>query len=205
MGVQMKNKLKITVIAAAGCVLTGCTCVSTHVPGRRIDHGPNPGGIDRFFCNLDYILFPPEQGYVVAPPPPPPPAPAAVPAVVVIPEYGYDWWKGTWVPRYRNWYWYHGTWEWGGAGPRPVPPAWAPDLKRRPLPPPPKRGIHHPARYAAPPHGKPRHHPVAKPAHRARPAGKHNIGRPDKKAPKPQSKVRPTEAPAKPGERPPKR
>ena len=73
---------KILTAAMAGCILTGCTCYNTHVPGRHIDHGPNPGGIDIFFCNLDYILFPPEQGYVVAP------APVVVepaPAVVVAP------------------------------------------------------------------------------------------------------------------------
>lgn len=161
MDLQVKNKLKLMVFAAAGCFLAGCTCVGTHVPGRHIDHGPNPGGIDRFFCNLDYILFPPEQGYVVAPPPPPPPAPATV-----IPEYGYGWWKGTWVPCYRNWYWYHGTWEWGGSGMRPVPPAWAPDFKRRPIPPPPPKAAHHPRRHNAPHHNKPRHHPAQKPGDR---------------------------------------
>ena len=109
---QVKNKFKITLIAATGSILAGCTCVGTHIPGRHIDHGKNPDGIDRFFCNLDYILFPPKRGYVAAPPPPP----AHV-------TYSYDWWKGSWVPRYQNWYWYHGTWEWGGSGPRPVPPA----------------------------------------------------------------------------------
>ena len=138
---QMKNKIQTIAMALTGCILAGCTCYSTHVPGRHINHGQNPGGIDMFFCNLDYILFPPEQGYVVAEPAPvvvaQQPVVVTAPAVV-IPEYGYDWWKGTWVPRYQDWYWYHGTWEWGGRGYRPVPPAWAPDFNRRPLPPPPQ-------------------------------------------------------------------
>ena len=80
------------------------------------------------------------------------PVPAASP--VVIPDYGYGWWQGTWVPCYNNWYWYHGTWVWGGRGPRPVPPPWAPDFRRRPLPPPP-RPVHHHHRPAPPP---PRYH-----------------------------------------------
>ena len=71
------------------------------------------------------------------------PAPAPV---VVIPNYGYGWWQGTWVPCYRDWYWYHGTWVWGGRGPRPVPPRWVPDFRLRPMPPPPPRhGVHRPA------------------------------------------------------------
>ena len=156
----MKNKVKILLIALTGCFLAGCTCYNTHVPGRHIDHGENPGGIDRFFCNLDYILFPPEQGYVVAPAPtvvvqpPPPPAPVVV-QPVVIPEYGYGWWQGVWVPRYQDWYWYHGTWVWGGSGMRPVPPAWAPDPKR-PVPP--------PVVVTPPPRHHGRHAPVHKPA-----------------------------------------
>lgn len=128
----MNNKSKAALAVLAGCILSGCTCYNTHVPGRRVDHGPNPGGIDMFFCNLDYVLFPPEQGYVVTP------------ATVVIPEYGYGWWRGTWVPRYQDWYWYHGTWVWGGHGRRPVPPAWAPDFKRRPMPPVPPRPANRP-------------------------------------------------------------
>ena len=128
----MNNKSKAVLAVLAGCILSGCTCYNTHVPGRRVDHGPNPGGIDMFFCNLDYVLFPPEQGYVVTP------------ATVVIPEYGYGWWQGTWVPRYQDWYWYHGTWVWGGHGRRPVPPAWAPDFKRRPMPPAPPRPANRP-------------------------------------------------------------
>ena len=156
----MKNKVQILLIALTGCFLAGCTCYNTHVPGRHIDHGENPGGIDRFFCNLDYILFPPQQGYVVAPAPtvvvqpPPPPAPVVV-QPVVIPEYGYGWWQGVWVPRYQDWYWYHGTWVWGGSGMRPVPPAWAPDPKR-PVPP--------PVVVTPPPRHHGRHAPVHKPA-----------------------------------------
>ena len=184
----MKNKIKIALLITAGCILAGCTCVSTHVPGRRIDHGPDPGGWDRFFCNLDYIIFPPEQGYVVPPPPPPPPPP---PAVVVIPEYGYDWWKGTWVPRYQNWYWYHGTWEWGGPGHRPVPPAWAPDFKLRPMPPPPPR----PAVVVVSPPPRP---VVVKPHHHARP---HHVKPAPRPAPKPAVRPAPRPAP-KPAVRP---
>ena len=138
----MNNKSKAVLAVLAGCILSGCTCYNTHVPGRRVDHGPNPGGIDMFFCNLDYVLFPPEQGYVVTP------------ATVVIPEYGYGWWQGTWVPRYQDWYWYHGTWVWGGHGRRPVPPAWAPDFKRRPMP-------------SAPP--RPANRPKPRPANRPEP------------------------------------
>ena len=69
---SMKNKIKILSLTLTGCLLAGCTCYSTHVPGRRIDHPANPGGIDIFFCNLDYILFPPPPPppVVVAPPPP---------------------------------------------------------------------------------------------------------------------------------------
>ena len=148
----MKHKVKFLSIALTGCFLAGCTCYNTHVPGRHIDHGENPGGIDRFFCNLDYILFPPEQGYIVAPPPEP--VVVAAPATVVIPEYGYDWWQGTLVPRYQDWYWYHGTWVWGGHGRRPVPPAWAPDFKRRPMP-------------SAPP--RPANRPKPRPANRPEP------------------------------------
>ena len=136
----MNNKSKAVLAVLAGCILSGCTCYNTHVPGRRVDHGPNPGGIDMFFCNLDYVLFPPEQGYVVTPAQ----VVVAAPATVVIPEYGYDWWRGTWVPRYQDWYWYHGTWVWGGHGRRPVPPAWAPDFKRRPMPPAPPRPANRP-------------------------------------------------------------
>ena len=51
----MKNKVKFLSIALTGCFLAGCTCYNTHVPGRHIDHGENPGGIDRFFCNLQYF------------------------------------------------------------------------------------------------------------------------------------------------------
>ena len=129
MVIVVKSEFKILSAALIGCALAGCTCVSTHVPGRVIDHGANPGGIDRFLCNLDYILFPPQQEVYVVP------APAVAQPVVVIPEYGYGWWNGVWVPRYQDWYWYHGTWVWGGTGMRPVPPAWAPDPKR-PIPPP---------------------------------------------------------------------
>ncbi len=159
----MKNKVKILLTALTGCFLAGCTCYNTHVPGRHIDHGENPGGIDRFFCNLDYILFPPEQGYVVAPAPAvavPPPAPVVVqPVAVAVPEYNYGWWKGVWVPRYQDWYWYHGTWVWGGRGMRPVPPAWAPNPKR-PVPPP---------VVVAP---KPHHHGRPAPVHRPAPIQK---------------------------------
>ena len=147
----MNNKSKAVLTVLAGCILSGCTCYNTHVPGRRVDHGPNPGGIDMFFCNLDYVLFPPEQGYVVTP------------ATVVIPEYGYGWWQGTWVPRYQDWYWYHGTWVWGGHGRRPVPPAWAPDFKRRPMPPAPPRPVNRPAPRPAP---RPANRPAPRPAQR---------------------------------------
>ena len=183
----MKHKVKFLSIALTGCFLAGCTCYNTHVPGRHIDHGENPGGIDRFFCNLDYILFPPEQGYVVAPAPavivqpPPPPAPVVV-QPVVIPEYGYGWWQGVWVPRYQDWYWYHGTWVWGGSGMRPVPPAWAPDPKR-PVPPPVVVTPPPPPVVVTPPPPRvvvtppPRHHgrpaPVHKPAPVHRPAPVH--------------------------------
>ncbi|MBO5792309.1 MAG: hypothetical protein J6S54_07530, partial [Lentisphaeria bacterium] len=89
------------------------------------------------------VVVTPPAPVVVTPPAPvvvTRPAPVVVtrPApAVVIPNYGYGWWQGTWVPCYRDWYWYHGTWVWGGRGPRPVPPRWAPDFKRRPMPPPP--------------------------------------------------------------------
>ena len=87
---------------------------------------------------------------VVAPPPvvvAPPPVVVAPPPVV-IPNYGYGWWQGVWVPCYNNWYWYRNSWVWGGRGPRPVPPRWVPDFRRRPMPPPPR--VHHP-RPAPPP------------------------------------------------------
>ena len=97
----------------------------------------------------------------VTPPPvvvAPAPAPVVVaPAPVVIPDYGYGWWKGVWVPRYNDWYWHHGCWVWGGRGPRPVPPRWAPDFRRRPMPPPP-RVYHHPAPGRPHPGPAPRHH-----------------------------------------------
>ena len=153
----MKHKVKFLSIALTGCFLAGCTCYNTHVPGRHIDHGENPGGIDRFFCNLDYILFPPEQGYIVAPPPEP-----VVVQPVVVPEYGYGWWQGVWVPRYQDWYWYHGTWVWGGHGRRPVPPAWAPDFKRRPMPPAPPRPANRPE-------PRPANRPKPRPANRPKP------------------------------------
>jgi len=58
----MLSKLKILALAAAAAVIiSGCTCVQTHVPGRAIDHGPYPDEIDVIFCHLDYLLFPPEQ------------------------------------------------------------------------------------------------------------------------------------------------
>ena len=68
----MKQLIKYFIAPVLGCVLAGCTCYSTHVPGRVVNHGKNPNGIDVFFCNLDYILFPPEQVHVVPPPAPPP-------------------------------------------------------------------------------------------------------------------------------------
>ena len=162
----MNNKSKAVLAVLAGCILSGCTCYNTHVPGRRVDHGPNPGGIDMFFCNLDYVLFPPEQGYVVTPAQ----VVVAAPATVVIPEYGYDWWQGTWVPRYQDWYWYHGTWVWGGHGHRPVPPAWAPDFKRRPMPPAPPRPAYRPKpRPANRPEPRPANRPEPRPANRPKP------------------------------------
>ena len=112
----------------------------------------------------------------------PAPAPVAVaPAPVVIPNYGYGWWQGVWVPCYNNWYWYRNSWVWGGRGPRPVPPRWAPDFRRRPMPPPPR--VHHPRpvpprvhhRPAPPPvHYRPapppprHHHPAPGPQRRGR-------------------------------------
>ena len=90
------------------------------------------------------------QPVVVVPPPPPQP--------VVIPDYGYGWWNETYVPCYNNWYWYNGGWVWGGRGPRPVPPRWVPDFRRRPLPPPPPRpGIHRPRPHRPVHHAPPRH------------------------------------------------
>ena len=130
-------------------------------------------------------ITPAPQTVVVAPAPAPAPvvvapapAPAPVvvtPAPVVIPEYGYGWWQGTWVPCYNNWYWHHGTWVWGGRGPRPVPPRWAPDFNRRPMPPPPR--VHHrpapvPHRVTPPPH----HRPAPPPGVAPRPH--HHGGRP---------------------------
>ena len=106
---------------------------------------------------------------VVAPPPvvvAPPPVVVAPPPVV-IPNYGYGWWQGVWVPCYNNWYWYRNSWVWGGRGPRPVPPRWAPDFRRRPMPPPPRvyhhpapppRVYHHPAPGRPHPGPAPRHH-----------------------------------------------
>ena len=87
---------------------------------------------------------------------------AVAPPPVVIPNYGYGWWQGVWVPCYNNWYWYRNSWVWGGRGPRPVPPRWVPDFRRRPMPPPPR--IHH---RPAPP---PVHHRPAPPPVHYRPA-----------------------------------
>lgn len=92
------------------------------------------------------VVIPPPPRVMVPPPPrvvvvPPPPVVVAPPPRVVIPNYGYAWWNNVYVPTYNNWYWYNGGWVWGGRGPRPIPPRWVPDLKRRPIPPPPPR--HH--------------------------------------------------------------
>ena len=114
---------------------------------------------------------------VVAPPPvvaAPPPVVAAPPPVVVapppvvIPNYGYGWWQGVWVPCYNNWYWYRNSWVWGGRGPRPVPPRWVPDFRRRPMPPPPR--VHHPRPAPPPVHHRPapprvHHRPAPPPVH----------------------------------------
>ena len=124
------------------------------------------------------VVAPAPAPVVVAPAP----APVAVaPAPVVIPNYGYGWWQGVWVPCYNNWYWYRNSWVWGGRGPRPVPPRWAPDFRRRPMPPPPR--VHHPRpvpprvhhRPAPPPvHYRPapppprHHHPAPGPQRRGR-------------------------------------
>ena len=101
---------------------------------------------------------------------PMPPPPPVKPAVVVIPDYGYGWWQGTYVPRWNSWFWYKGVWVWGGKGPRPVPPRWVPDFKRRPMPPPPPRPV--PPRPLPPPpvlrHNPPR--PAPPPVHRPAPA-----------------------------------
>ena len=70
------------------------------------------------------------------------PAPVVV-TPVAIPNYGYGYWNNVWVPCYNNWYWYKNAWVWGGKGPRPVPPRWVPDFKRRPMPPPPSRPAYH--------------------------------------------------------------
>ena len=99
----------------------------------------------------------------------PAPAPVAVaPAPVVIPNYGYGWWQGVWVPCYNNWYWYRNSWVWGGRGPRPVPPRWVPDFRRRPMPPPPR--VHHPRPAPPPVHHRPapprvHHRPAPPPVH----------------------------------------
>ena len=91
------------------------------------------------------VVVPPPRPVVVPPPRPvvvPPPRPVVVPPprpMVVIPDYGYGWWNNTYVPCYNNWYWYNGAWVWGGRGPRPVPPRWVPDFRRRPMPPAPPR------------------------------------------------------------------
>lgn len=79
-----------------------------------------------------------------------PPPVVVKPVPVVIPNYGYGYWNDVWVPCYNNWYWYKNAWVWGGKGPRPVPPRWVPDFKRRPMPPPPPRPAHH---RPAPPRG----------------------------------------------------
>ncbi len=74
---------------------------------------------------------------VVTPPPPPrhaPPPPRPAPPPARIPEYGYGWYNGLWVPQYGSWYWYNSSWAWGGHGRPPAPPAWRPD-PRRPAPP----------------------------------------------------------------------
>ncbi|MBR2643162.1 MAG: hypothetical protein IKD46_08535 [Lentisphaeria bacterium] len=56
----MRNKVLLFFAAVlTACVLAGCTCSSTHVPGRTIDHGPYPDELDVIFCTLDYLLFPP--------------------------------------------------------------------------------------------------------------------------------------------------
>ena len=106
----------------------------------------------------------------VAPPPvvaAPPPVVVAPPPVV-IPNYGYGWWQGVWVPCYNNWYWYRNSWVWGGRGPRPVPPRWVPDFRRRPMPPPPR--VHHPRPAPPPVHHRPapprvHHRPAPPPVH----------------------------------------
>ena len=77
----MKNKLKTFIALASVAILTGCTCVHTHVPGRVLNHGPHPDGVDTFFCILDDILFPTPPQVVVVPAPEPvvvAPAPAPV-------------------------------------------------------------------------------------------------------------------------------
>ena len=99
-------------------------------------------------------------------------APVVVaPAPVVIPNYGYGWWQGVWVPCYNNWYWYQNCWVWGGRGPRPVPPRWVPDFRRRPMPPPPR--VHHrpappPVHYRPAPPPPRHHHPAPGPQRRGR-------------------------------------
>ena len=101
-------------------------------------------------------------------------APVVVaPAPVVIPNYGYGWWQGVWVPCYNNWYWYQNCWVWGGRGPRPVPPRWVPDFRRRPMPPPPR--VHHrpappPVHYRPAPPPRVHHHRPAPPPVYNRPA-----------------------------------
>ena len=87
--------------------------------------------------------------------------PTPAPVVVAIPDYGYDWYRGQWVPHYDGWYYYNNSWCWGRSDRKAShrPPHWKPD-KRRKAPPP---------RYDKHPDPKKRHH--AKPAPK-RPAPK---------------------------------
>ena len=143
----MKNT-KIIAIVSALLIAGGLTARPHH---HKHDDGLRlAAGIVGLVANV----LAPTPVVVAAPPPPPPPpvvvtpppAPVVVtpaPAPVVVPAYGYGWYNDVWVPCYNDWYWYNGTWVWRGVGPRPVPPRWVPDPRRRVPPPPPR--IHRPA------------------------------------------------------------
>ena len=166
---KSKYVLPVLLLLGAGTLLS-----ARHHHNEGLHLAAEIVGLVRTAVTPPPVVVAPAQAPVVVAPAPAPvvvaPAPAPVvvaPAPVVIPDYGYGWWKGVWVPRYNDWYWHHGCWVWGGRGPRPVPPRWAPDFRRRPMPPPPRvyhhpapppRVYHHPAPGRPHPGPAPRHH-----------------------------------------------
>ena len=157
--------MKRIVLGLAVCICgSGCIILDDTWEPAVVVHDPTPAPV---------VVVDPAPAPVVVH------TPAPAPVVVAIPDYGYDWYRGQWVPHYDGWYYYNNSWCWGRSDRKAPhrPPHWKPD-KRRKAPPP---------RYDKHPDPKKRHH--AKPA--PKPAPKKPVVKPAPKRPAPKPVVKP--------------